>query len=101
MNLTYSPSKNASAVANFLKNGAILLDVRTIEEFVGSHFKGALHIAYDQLDSSIPMIKSWNKPVVVYSTYGRRSQLATQLLQNNGIKAIDGGGKEALFSLLK
>ena len=80
--------------------GAILLDVRTIQEFNRSHLPNARHIAFDQLSNLLTLIKEWNLPIITYSEYGNRSSVATQLLQSASIKAVDGGARKTLETLL-
>ena len=69
----------------------VILDVRTIQEFVGDHVLGALNIPYDEIQIHIKKIRSWNKPILTYSCDGRRSQQASFTLNKLGVKAIDGG----------
>jgi len=79
---------------------AILLDVRTVQEFYYSKISGARHISYDMLPTLLDEIKKWDVPVITYSTYGSRSKLATALLKRAKIPVVDGGAKVALEQLL-
>lgn len=97
----YNPtSKNLFSHLNQLKllfdKGAILLDVRTIQEFDRSHLPNARHIAVDQLSTMLAYVKGWKLPVIPYSGYGGRSRVATQILKNANIETIDGGAKKTL-----
>ncbi|MBX2875662.1 MAG: rhodanese-like domain-containing protein [Saprospiraceae bacterium] len=78
----------------------VILDVRTIQEFVGDHVLGALNIPYDEIQIHINKIKSWNKPILTYSDDGRRSQKASFTLNQLGVKAIDGGNITKVKALL-
>ncbi len=78
----------------------VILDVRTIQEFVGDHILGALNIPYDEIQIHINKIKSWNKPILTYSDDGRRSQKASYTLNMLGVKAIDGGNITKVKALL-
>lgn len=78
----------------------VILDVRTIQEFVGDHVVGALNIPYDEIQIHINKIRSWNKPVLTYSYDGRRSQEASHILNKLGVKAIDGGNMMKVKALL-
>lgn len=78
------------------RDEVVILDVRTIHEFVGGHVEGAVNIPYDNLDFFLEEIFSWNKPIIVCSSGGRRSQIAASFLNKRGLKAIDGGNWEEL-----
>lgn len=75
-------------VKEWLQMGAVIVDVRTETEFVGFHIPDAIHIAYDEIEQNIHLIRSWHKPLVVYSTYGCRSNMAAIKLQKYGIPAL-------------
>ncbi|MEZ5044493.1 MAG: rhodanese-like domain-containing protein [Saprospiraceae bacterium] len=77
----------------------IILDVRTCQEFVGGHVKGAIHIPYDEIHLNIQKIKSWGKPIITYSKDGKRSQAASSQLSLFGVKAIDGGNMQKVKAL--
>lgn len=78
----------------------IIMDVRTIQEFVGDHVKGAVNIPYDEIRIHIQKIRSWNKPIITYSYDGRRSQIASAALSMLGVKAIDGGNMQRVKALM-
>lgn len=82
------------------EEGALLLDVRTVSEYSRTHIQGARHISYEELDDCLAQIQSWKKPVITYSTHGRRSRIASELLKNKNIQVYDGGQKGNLESLL-
>ena len=84
----------------YFKYKAILLDVRTAQEFYHSKISGARHISYDMLPILLEEIKNWDVPVITYSTYGSRSKLAATLLKHAKISVVDGGAKIALEQLL-
>lgn len=83
---------------------AVIIDVRTPEEFAGGHVAGALNIPYEQIASGIRTVKGLGKdqPILLYCRSGRRSGLAKQSLEQEGYKHIlDGGGMEELVRNLK
>jgi phage shock protein E len=74
-------------------NGALLLDVRTQEEFALRHIEGALNIPVQQLDRRIGELGTKDRPVVVYCRSGRRSAHAARMLQEAGYTSVhDLGG---------
>ncbi|MEK7257623.1 MAG: rhodanese-like domain-containing protein [Bacteroidota bacterium] len=74
-----------------LEEGAVLLDVRTHHEHAGYHWEGAVNIPCEEIECMKSFIKDWNKPVVVFSAQGRRSEIATRKLQRAGVEAYNGG----------
>ena len=87
-------------IQEYVAKGAIILDVRTKEEFADGHIKGSKNIALQVLNSNIATIKKWNKPVIACCRSGMRSAQATSILKQNGIDCINGGGWESLESKL-
>ena len=86
----------ANEIKEFINNGAVILDVRTPEEFKEGHIKGAKNIALHSLNGKLAEIKKWNKPVIACCRSGMRSAQATSILNQNGIQCINGGGWTSL-----
>ena len=78
-------------IKEYLAKGAIVLDVRTKEEWDEGHTEGAEHIVLTVIPSEIERIKSWGKPIIAVCRSGGRSGQATQFLANQGIDIINGG----------
>lgn len=89
-----------NAIEEFKNKGAIILDVRTPEEFKDGHIFGSKNIALQVLNNNIETIKKWNKPVIACCRSGMRSAQATSILKQNGIECINGGGWTSLQSKL-
>lgn len=85
-------------IQEYLEKGAVILDVRTIEEYNEGHIEGSKSIALQVLNSKITEIKKWNKPVIACCRSGMRSAQATSILNQNGIDCINGGGWTSLQS---
>ncbi len=84
--------KNMSAeIKEYLEKGAVVLDVRTVEEWNEGHSEGAKHIVLQTIPNNVDEIKAWNKPVIAVCRSGARSGQATQFLQNHGVDVINGG----------
>ena len=84
--------KDMSAnIKDYLENGAVILDVRTQEEWNEGHSKGAKHIVLNLVPIKIDEIKSWKKPIIAVCRSGVRSGQATQFLQQHGVDVINGG----------
>lgn len=79
-------SKEARRLVN--EEGALLLDVRTPEEFASGHLPGAVNVPVDQLPRRLDEVGSKDKPVVVYCRSGRRSAIAAETLQGGGFQSV-------------
>ncbi|MCB0519454.1 MAG: rhodanese-like domain-containing protein [Lewinellaceae bacterium] len=78
-------------VRQLLDEGAVLLDVRTHCEHAGYHIEGAINIPYDEIGVLKAHILAWDKPIITFSTYGRRSQIAAEKLKSLGLEVLDAG----------
>ena len=78
-------------IKNYLDKGAVILDVRTQQEWDEGLTEGAQHIVLSDIPSEIEKIKSWEKPVIAVCRSGARSGQATQFLESRGIDIINGG----------
>ncbi len=81
----------SNEIQEYLNKGAVVLDVRTIEEWNEGHSEGAEHIVLTTIPEHVETIKSWNKPVIAVCRSGGRSGQATEFLQGQGIDIINGG----------
>ena len=81
----------STEIKDYLERGAIVLDVRTLEEWNEGHVEGSKHIVLTVIPSELEQIKSWGKPVIAVCRSGARSGQAAQFLSNNGIDTINGG----------
>ena len=79
--------------------GAVILDVRTSEEYQEDHLSDAVLFPLDQLVlQSVDLNKEL--PIITYCAHGVRSQIATQILRQRGYEAYDGGAMPALKKVL-
>jgi phage shock protein E len=81
----------SAEIKEYLDKEAIVLDVRTLEEWNEGHVEGAKHIVLTVVPSEIEQIKSWGKPIIAVCRSGGRSGQAAQFLTQNGIDVINGG----------
>ncbi|MHB9151680.1 MAG: rhodanese-like domain-containing protein [Spirochaetales bacterium] len=73
----------------------VLLDVRTLEEFVAGRIQGSVLLPYDQITAATAakIIGAKDKIVVVYCRTGHRSGIAAATLVSLGYtKVLDMGG---------
>lgn len=78
--------------AELKKSGAIIVDVRTKNEFSGGHIKGAINIPLSDLQKNISKLKDKNKPIITCCASGARSASAKSILSNNGYSQVYNGG---------
>lgn len=71
------------------EQGALLLDVRTPEEYASGHVPGAVNVPYDELSSRIGEIEARRGgSVVVYCEKGPRASKATATLAGAGFASV-------------
>lgn len=76
------------------QENATLLDVRTHEEFVSGHVRGANNIPVQELGRRIGEVPK-NHKVVVYCRSGGRSAQASAMLKAAGYEVLDIGPMSA------
>lgn len=74
-----------------IDNGAVIIDVRTPQEFGGGHIRNSINIPLDQLAGSIKKIKT-KGPVIVCCASGMRSASAKSILTNKGFTQVYNAG---------
>lgn len=82
---------NDEALLNAIKNGAIILDVRSAGEFAQGHAKGSKNIPLNEVKTKISLIQKWNKPVITVCASGTRSGMAKRTLKASGVEVYNGG----------
>lgn len=75
-----------------VKNGALILDVRTPQEFKGGHIKGAVNIPLDQIGSGNAALADKKRVVITCCASGMRSAAAKRLLLSRGFTEVYNGG---------
>lgn len=78
--------------AQLVKDGAIILDVRSEGEYQGGHIKGSINISVDQLSNNLHKLKDKTKPVITCCASGMRSASAKSILKSNGYTEVHNGG---------
>ena len=69
------------------EEGAILLDVRRLEEWNQGHIPGAVLIPLDELQARISELPV-DQDIVIYCRIGNRSALALSILHNTGFSTV-------------
>ena len=87
---TNRPAETAS-LTTMIKEGALLLDVRTPGEFELGHVNGSVNIPLDRLGLSLAGLNKM-KNIIVYCQSGGRSSMAKSILEQNGFTRVINGG---------
>lgn len=77
--------------AQLVKDGAIILDVRSKGEYQGGHIKGSINISVDTLSNNLNKLKK-DKPIITCCASGMRSAAAKSILKSNGFTEVYNGG---------
>lgn len=78
--------------ADMVNRGAIILDVRSKNEYSHGHIKGSINIAVDQLSSNLSKLKDKNTSIITCCASGMRSASAKSILKSNGFTDVHNGG---------
>lgn len=88
-----SPASSSSGEA--VAAAAVLVDVRTPEEFSEGHLAGAVNVPLQTPDFASAVAALTSGPVDVYCRSGNRSAQAVEALAAAGVSARDLGGFDA------
>ncbi|WP_018613964.1 rhodanese-like domain-containing protein [Segetibacter koreensis] len=83
--------KPSADFAKLVKEGAVIVDVRTTGEFQAGHIEGSKNIPLDTVKNEVEKLKKLNKPFVTVCRSGNRSAMAKSILSSAGIVAYNGG----------
>ena len=83
--------------SELVKQGAIILDVRSKDEYFTGHIKDSINIPVNELNNNLSKLKDKNKCIICCCASGMRSGAAKRILESKGYKAVfNGGGWNAL-----
>lgn len=76
---------------SLIQNGAVIIDVRSPQEFKSGHIVGSLNIPLPALKQSLDKI-SKEKVVITCCASGMRSASAKSILKSAGYREVHNGG---------
>ena len=76
--------------AELVSQGAVILDVRTPQEFKSGHIAKSKNIAVQDLGNKLGKLPK-NKIIITCCASGMRSAAAKSMLKSNGFQAYNGG----------
>jgi len=77
--------------AQLVKNGAVIIDVRTKAEYQQGHIKGSTNVPLNNLSNHYSKLDK-NKPIITCCASGMRSAQAKNILKANGYAEVYNGG---------
>lgn len=76
---------SAKAARMHLKQGALVVDVRSAGEFSSDHLPNAINIPLDEIETALPCrVKDKNQTLLLHCLSGMRSGMAKSKLKNLG-----------------
>ena len=75
-----------------IRQGAVIIDVRTKAEYNGGHIKGSKNIPLNSLGQNFKKIGKKDMPVITCCASGMRSSSAKNILLSAGFVEVHNGG---------
>jgi phage shock protein E len=98
----FGKSSTANDPKKMIAEGALVIDVRSTEEWNEGHLPMAKLLPVDELPRRLADVTSWaggdkSKPIVVHCRSGARSGRAQSMLKSAGFtNVVNGGGYNSL-----
>ncbi|MGF1911779.1 rhodanese-like domain-containing protein [Vibrio kasasachensis] len=89
--LSIHASERAEIGWQKIEQGAMIVDVRTPQEFTSGHLKNAVNFPLSELDRHFLKVDK-SQPIVVYCRSGNRSGIAYDYLVEQGFTQVHNGG---------
>lgn len=94
-----SSIRPAKEVAELIRNGAFILDVRAVLEVKQGIVPGATNIPLGQLNGRLGELPR-DRTIVTFCKSGGRGGKARDILDRNGFKVVNGGGYETILKIV-
>lgn len=79
---------NLNEALKLQREGAVIIDVKTKEEYLKKHITGALNIPVKEIINVLDIIKDKNKIIILYCQTGKRSYMAAKSLLSLGYNNV-------------
>ncbi len=84
---------SSEIVQEWIEKDALIVDVRTPEEYASVHYEGSVNIPLGEIQSRINEFGSRENKIVLYCRTGNRSGQAKKILEERGFEnVINAGG---------
>ncbi len=88
-----SPAADKKTVKEWIAGGALIVDVRTPQEFAAGNYKGSINIPLSDIEKNLNKFGDKERKIIVYCRTGNRSGHAKKILESNGFtNVLNGGG---------
>lgn len=92
-----APAQDPQAARALIARGAVIVDVRTADEYAGDHLADAVNLPVQDLDQRMADVERLvagdkTRPIVVYCASGGRAAKAKQVLEAAGYSQVTNGG---------
>lgn len=83
--------------SEMIRQGAIIIDVRSKGEFASGHIKDSINIPVNELKNNLSKLKDKHQNIICCCASGMRSGSAKSMLESQGYTAVfNGGGWKSL-----
>jgi phage shock protein E len=82
---------NSVDLAQLIKDGAVIIDVRSKSEFASGHVKGSVNIPLEQIGNNADKLKK-HPYIITCCRSGNRSGMAKRILASKGLSNVTNGG---------
>ncbi len=96
----FGSNKTSEKVAELLEKNALIIDVRTPDEYRSGHITESVNIPLDVIPGKVNELKRKNKAIITCCRSGARSGMAADQLRKAGIEAENGGPWNSLQGML-
>jgi phage shock protein E len=96
----FGGSKTNEKVTAMLAKGALIVDVRTPDEYKSGHISKSVNIPLNLIPNKVAELKRKNKPIITCCRSGARSGMAADQLRKAGIEVENGGSWTSVKSLM-
>lgn len=87
----FTGNSNKTDWLSLIKAGAVIIDVRSIEEFKSGHISGSINIPLQDLATKINQLNK-QKTIITCCASGMRSAAAKKILASKGFTDVLNGG---------
>jgi phage shock protein E len=87
---------NKADFKGLVGQGALVVDVRSPEEFASGHIDESINIPLDKINAKATFLKACGKPVITCCRSGTRSGMAEGILKVAGVQVYNGGAWDKL-----
>jgi phage shock protein E len=85
-------NNDSAAIKKWISDGALIVDVRTPEEFKAGNYKNSINIPVDEIENKLKIFGDKDRLIIVYCRSGNRSGKAKKILERHGYEKVLNAG---------